>query len=285
MDFSRRKAKWKRKPHSLCLPAGSSKPVWQTKASKNFSENIYFLQGLAKLVKSVRPCALIGHLWCQRQSRGSPGPPPPLKAPPPLSFGDEVLLCPPRCGPRRRGCEKLQLVSVSYRRSMTRGRVKELSPHVSCWWFSVALTAGGAAGQEIGHHLPFALDCDQPSVLQCVVVGAQDLLQVCGHLRTGRGRGTSGFSFIFSMFLLFSIFLAPNHSHSASIRYIIQKISRLNLFERLNTFRCLKKTDRLNDLHYIYIRAHLLYRFAKKTCPIWDFQKHTGICISFILQI
>lgn len=45
------------------------------------------------------------------------------------------------------------------------------------------LAAGGSAGEEVGHHLPFALDRDHASVLQRVVVGAQNLLQVGSHLR------------------------------------------------------------------------------------------------------
>lgn len=39
-----------------------------------------------------------------------------------------------------------------------------------------------SAGEEVGHHLSFALHRDHASVLQRVVVGAQDLLQVRRHL-------------------------------------------------------------------------------------------------------
>ena len=48
------------------------------------------------------------------------------------------------------------------------------------------LTARGSAGEEVGHDLSFALDCDHASVLQCVVVGAQNLLQVRSHLKASR---------------------------------------------------------------------------------------------------
>lgn len=52
------------------------------------------------------------------------------------------------------------------------------------------LTAPRARIEEVGGHLPFALDLDQPPALQHVALGSQHLVQVCCHLEGGhRGKG------------------------------------------------------------------------------------------------
>lgn len=81
--------------------------------------------------------------------------------------------------------------AVNHQRSarlLARGRVKALNPRCVCFNVTSILTAGGSTGEKIGHHLSFALDCDHASVLQSVVVGAQDLVQVRGHLKAEGGR-------------------------------------------------------------------------------------------------
>lgn len=84
--------------------------------------------------------------------------------------------------------------AVSYKRSvsllvMSEAGLRRLPP-VCPFVTQLGLTARRATGQEIGHHLSFALDCDHASVLQRVVIEAQDLVQVCSHLRT-EGRRNS----------------------------------------------------------------------------------------------
>lgn len=49
------------------------------------------------------------------------------------------------------------------------------------------LTDWGASVEEVGGHLPLALDLDQPSALQRVALGRQHLVQVRGHLVGGTG--------------------------------------------------------------------------------------------------
>lgn len=69
-------------------------------------------------------------------------------------------------------------------------RVSVKAPAPVCLFVTqLGLTARWSTCEEIGHHLSFAFDCDHTSVFQCVVIGAQDLVQVCSHLETEGGKG------------------------------------------------------------------------------------------------
>lgn len=135
---------------SSCPPAPSS----HSPADWNSSSSAGLLWNLRLTGGKICLYALLGHLWSQWQIGGSLG-----------------RTC------RSSGGLKKGAVRRAVLTAARASRVQE--PEAP----QRGLTPRGSAGEEIGHHLSFALDCDHASVLQCVVVGAQNLLQVRSHLR------------------------------------------------------------------------------------------------------